>query len=160
MPASTDDLDDLDDDGGDSSGKGLRAQLEAALKRNRNLEAKVRKTELSELLTTKGFDLVKADDLAGVEDSELETRAKKIQDERIELQAELLRKALGSTGLEGDDLEALVTQTIASRKPEVADTVGRVKNLSGVPGTPASLIDSDQLHGRSAIEFGLANPTK
>lgn len=145
------------DEEDESSAKGLRAQLEQALSTNRQLADENSTMKTEKVLTAKGFSLVKPEDLKGVAAADVEAKAKTIQEEREKLQSDLLRAALQSRGIEGDDLEDMLSEMVTtSPEDETVEATKRVRSLSGVESRPAPRVDMTKLHGEQAIEAALA----
>lgn len=135
----------------------LRSKLEAALKENRKLQSDVNQFRAKETLAAKGFDLVKPEDLNGVKPDEIEARAEQIQNERKQLQQDLLRDALKKQGYDGEALDEMLSGFAADKSAETteAEQVAQARALGHAAGKPAPLVDTSKLHGLDAIRAGL-----
>lgn len=143
-------------EGGQSDGGKLRAQLEAALKSNKELQGKLSTYEVREFLGGKKLDLVKAEELAGVEPTKWEETATRIQTERTELQQTLLRQGLAQKGFSEEDIESIVSGVVTSpTEVEEAKATDRVRQVGGLAATPPLPVDPSKLHGLEAIRAGL-----
>ena len=155
----SDDLDELD-------GHGLRGRLERELREKRNLEAQIVSMKAKEILAENGFDLVKPEDLKGAKLEELESKAKALQDDRLNTARAVVRNRLERQGLEGDDLEAAVDEFFGGEAPKTREqfddedaAAGRRARTLPV-GNPAPRGDPDRLHGFDAIAAGLQATSK
>lgn len=149
------DIDD-DDEGGQSGGK-LRQKLESVLRENGDLKGEVSRYKARDVLTEKGFTLVKPEDLDGVAASDIEAKAQTIQQERQKQQEDLLRDALGRKGYEGDELEEMLADMIddTTKGTEEADQSRRVRSLGRVESKPVPRVDPSRVHGYDAIKAGI-----
>jgi hypothetical protein len=151
-----DDLDTLD-------GKGLRARLEAALADRRALQDKVVTLTSEKVLGQGGYDLVSADDLKGVKPEDIESTAKRLQDERTETAKNVVRSRFASQGLEGEELEAAVSGFFGSTEPPATGTdesadpdLEALSRARSVPaGRPTPVVDPSKLHGAEAIAYAI-----
>lgn len=151
-----------EDENGQETGGQLRQKLEAALSTNRKIEDELQAFRAKELLSEKGLDLVKPEDLKGVDPSNLESRASEIQTERRALQENLLRQALAKQGLEGEALDELVGELVGQKttNTEDAETVGRMRQVGGI-GEVLPRVDPSKVQGYDAIRAGIeANARK
>jgi acetyl-CoA acetyltransferase len=141
---------------GTEGGK-LRDQLEQALADVKRLKDENHRYKTTEVLTAKGFDLVQPEDLDGVKAEEIEARAKEIQDKRVQLQTDLLRKALEKQGFQGEQLDEMVTAFAGTKQSESeeADQVKRARQAGAAEGTPAPKVDTQKLTGLEAIRAGI-----
>ena len=147
MPDS--DLDQLD-------GRGLRSKLEEALGQNRQMSERLAELEAREVLQANGFDLVKPEDLKGIPAAEVKTRAEKIQQERVQLQDELLRKALERQGYKGEELEDAMQDLARNRAQSKggSEVLARARSL-GEGGEMITDVNPEKVHGYDAIRAGL-----
>lgn len=142
--------------GGQSDGSKLRAQLEAALKSNKDMQAKLSTYEVREFLGGKQLDLVKPEELAGVDPTKWDETATRIQTERTEMQKDLLRRALTAQGLDQETVDQMVAGTVTSTaQADEAQAINRVRQAGSVAATPPLAVDPNKLHGLDAITAGL-----
>jgi hypothetical protein len=151
-----------DDELGDEDATGLRKQLGKLGKENKALSEKLARFELKDMLTSKGFDLVKPDELVGVDVDQREKRAEELQTERRGMQEELLRKALGPMVEDTDALEGMVNDLLGKRseQSEQAEQFGRAKELSGLESLQNPIVDPRQLHTEDAITYALSQKSQ
>lgn len=101
----------VDDDGNPvdldkASGGFLRTKLEEALQENRDLAKQVSTSRADSAIREHGYSLVKPEDLAGVAPNEVETKARELQEQRIEARTDAVRSVLVERGLKDEELEA------------------------------------------------------
>lgn len=147
------------------SGKGLRAKLEEALKENRKLRSTVSDLEpyrAKDLISERGFDLVKVEDLKGVKPDEIEERAKEIQSQRVKEQEDLLRSALRRQGIDEEDLDDAVKEMLDRHdaESEEAEATRRARDVAGRDSKPVPKVNESELHSFDAITAGLAKGSK
>ena len=92
----------------EKGGKGLRAILEEVLAENRTLNADALTGKAQNVIAEHGYALVKAEDLEGVAEGELETKAQAIQEQREAERSAMREEVYRAKGLEGSDLESAV----------------------------------------------------
>jgi hypothetical protein len=151
-----------DESTNDESGSTLRQKLEAALAENQSLKVTLGTTKASQVIQEKGFTHVKPDDLKGVDLEHIEARAEAIQQERQKFLEESLKATFQAQGISDD--EELTARVQAVLGPQAAQEVaeaaayGRVQSVVG--GTPAPVVNTNQLHGREAIRAALEQRSK
>lgn len=141
-------------------GSGLRQQLEEALATNRTLTERLTTYEARDVLSGKGFDLVKPEELKGIALDQIEAKASELQQERQAMQEDLLRNVLEKQGYEGDALEEMVSEMVARKDAETeqAEATARVRGLPA--GTRTPKIDPSKLEGFDAIRASFDQPAK
>lgn len=149
-----------DEDLGGQSGGQLRAKLEEALQTNKALAEENTLYKARDVLTEKGFDLVKAEDLKGVAPDKIEEHASKLQQDRKTLQENLLRDALSKQGFEGDELDAALQRMVGeqTQASEEAEATRRVREAGSVQGSPVPRVNPEKLHGYDAIRAAMEKP--
>lgn len=155
------DDDDLDTELDQEDAKGLRGRLERAERENRKLKEQITVQTAQRLLADKGFDLVKPEELKGIDLKDLESKAEALQNERLDNARSVVRSRFMRQGLEGEDLEAAVDDFFGAPAPvtqedrdfEEASAVARARQLPA--GTSAPRIPAD-VHGFDAITAALA----
>lgn len=141
----------------DQSGSTLRQKLEAALAENASLKTTLGVSMASQVIREKGFTHVKPDDLKGVDLEHIEARAEAIQQEKQKFLEESLKATFQAQGISDD--EELTQRVQAVLGPQAAQEVaeaaayGRVQSVVG--GTPAPVVNPNQVHGREAIRVAL-----
>ena len=136
-----------EDEDEQESAKTLRTKLERALVENRTLKAE-------KILSAGNYDLVKPEDLAKVETDKLEEAATTLQAERVEIQKGLIRDTFAKRGLEGDDLEAAVTEFIGGPADE-DEALDRIAETASIGGVRPAVVNTSKLTGVAAIAAGL-----
>ena len=85
------DFGDYGDEDIEESGSSLRRKLEETLTRERQLTTELSGLKAKELITERGYGLVKVEDLVDVNLDEMSTKAEELQQERAGQQADLAR---------------------------------------------------------------------
>lgn len=144
----------------DESGSSLRRKLEETLDKNRDLTTKLTGLTAKSLIEEHGHNLVKPEDLEGVDLSEMSDTAERLQQERSSQQADLARDMLARQGLAGDELDKAVTDFLSPEATGRGTAAhGRAREVAAIGGTAAPLVNPDALHGLDAIEFALGQKT-
>lgn len=148
------------DDDSQETGGSLRTKLEAALAESKTLKDELGAMKAEKLIRDKGFSLVEADDLKGVDADKLEAKAAEVQAQKAEAQRVLIRDVLGRRhGVEGDELERLVDEYVG--EGPAADTdVDRFRASTSVAGKPAPKVNVDKLDPFEKIKYAVDNPRK
>lgn len=147
----------------DIDGSSLRKKYEAAIGELKTLRPENAKFKARDVIDTKGFTLVKPEDLEGVAPDKVEEHAQKLQEERKTQQTDLARDIFAKQGYEGDELDSVVEEFMAGKVPEREPDDAAARRFEGVraldrePSTPVSAQSTEQLHGADAIKHGLAN---
>ena len=126
----------------EESGKGLRGQLETALKRNSELDSELRKLRGKDLLGSGKFRGVTEEDLKDVSLDDLEARASAIAAERLASEKKIAETFYAKQGLDGEALTKAVEDHF-SENSEVVEQVARqerVQSLLATPGMPPSQV--------------------
>ncbi len=84
----------------------LRSKLEETLERNKELEQIATSAAAETAISEKGYGLVKPEDLVGVPPEQVETKAKALQEQRLEARTAAVRSVLVERGLKDEELEA------------------------------------------------------
>lgn len=130
----------------------LRSQLEAVLAENATLKTGLRQSQIRELVGQSTFNQVREADLEGVPDDQLKVKAEQIQNQRVDDQRQLLKRA----GLTDDQVTKVLageTVTPNTLAPEQARAAAAVTAAQGQDGLgPAPRIDESAAHGRQAIK--------
>lgn len=155
-------FEDDDDQFANEDASGLRKQLGKLGRQLKERDEKLAKYEARDLITSKGFTLVKPEEIVSVPEDEREAHAKKLHEEREGMQRDLLRTALKDRVEDEEALEELVNEVLGERaaKSDTAQHVERARELGHIDSKPAPLVDTRKLHGREAIEAAFANPKK
>lgn len=150
------------EDEDDLDPKSLRGKLAAAAKRERALTEELHGLKVKDVLTVKGFSLVKPEDLKGVDLDKVEAEAERIEKERQTLQESLLRDALKRRGFEDDELDEMVKGLAGQEAAETEDAkaISRIKGLGTLDSKPVPARNPEKLHGDEAIMAGLAAAEK
>lgn len=148
--------------GNEESGSTLRAKLEEALAREREMASELARYKAAELITQKGLKYVTPEDLAGVPLGELEDRASKLQEERQKVFELAIRRSFEAAGIAGDELEAQVKafmegqiQAPAQSAPdEFTDAMRRASQVAQMGGAPPAR-NPETMTSLEKIEAGL-----
>jgi hypothetical protein len=134
-------------EGAPESGKEFREKFERTA-----AELRAAKALLAEQ-SVQGLKYVKPEDLAEVDLTQMGARAAELEAQREQEQTNLLKAALESRGLSGDDLDAAL-QNLTGTKPatEVTETPSQVATLGRLPGTAPGKSTDDGLFGQSRLE--------
>ena len=150
------DFGDYGDEDIEESGSSLRRKLEETLTRERQLTTELSGLKAKELITERGYGLVKVEDLVDVNLDEMSTKAEELQQERAGQQADLARDMLAKRGLQGEELEQAVADFLSpGSAPGDAAARTRAKEMSAVGGSAAPLQDASGLVGLDAIEHAV-----
>jgi|SRR5579884_2612469 len=136
----------------------LRQMYEEAISQNRELAEKVTLYSAKEVLVEKGFDLVKPEDLKGVEPTKFEERAAELQKEREAQANDLLRAALLKRGVDESEVDSMLSALAGEQQAqtETAQAAARIGSVGRIEGNVEPLVNPNQLHGYDAILAGLA----
>lgn len=139
----------------------LRAKLEEALREKNQLAEENHSFKVGALLQEKNFDLVKAEDLKGVPLGEAEAKATAIQQERVNLQQELVSQFLKKSGVDETQIKEFVeglhrSNESVSEAAQATDRARQLGRMDATPLPPMGTIDQSQVHGLDAIRAGLA----
>ncbi|MBO59907.1 MAG: hypothetical protein CL440_06855 [Acidimicrobiaceae bacterium] len=141
------------------SGGALRQKLEQTLEENKLLASELSGLKAHEVISEHGLSLVEPTDLKGVDISQLEQRAREIQEDRRAQQEKLARDLLAKRGYEGEELESQLQDFLGSEPvaPTHADAeaITRAQQVGAVSGQPTSIINPETLSGVAAIEYAL-----
>lgn len=140
----------VDDDGNaldldKADGGTLRKKLEEAIAENRKLAQRVATGEAKELISSKGYNLVKPEDLADVPLDQIEVKAKELHEQRLESRKETIREVLADRhGLEGAELDAAVEDFlggggVANEGTVIEDKDLGLDDLASLPGSRPNL---------------------
>ena len=122
---------------GEEDGKSLRKKLEAALAENATLKGSVVELKAQALISEKGYKLIKASDLKGVDLDDIEKKAADLEAERFEQGKDVLKASLEARGLTGDALEEAVTQLFEqSGNVQTVTALSRLQQVGSTTGTP------------------------
>lgn len=156
-----DELDALEESGG----KGLRARLEAELKKNAKLSNQLRTETVVRVIKEKGFSRVKPEDFSDVDPALIESKAEELEAQRAASEAEVLRNALRRTGVSEDQIEAQVaalTGPAPSGEQTTttdADAWAGVRAAGQTTGGPVAP-DFSKMSAAQKMEYGLTHPAK
>lgn len=143
-----------------TDGRGLRAKLEETLAENRTLRQQNVSLLAEKVITSKGFDLVKADDLKGVALDKVEAEAARLQAERADQLRSIAESRFKAQGLQGDQLTRAVDEFVAgtggapaTQQPVDADAYGRARGIGG--GTPTPIVSGEGMSAAQKLRMGL-----
>jgi len=133
-----------------SEGGDLRSQLETALKRIKDQDQTISEFTIATVASKPDFHLVTADDLQGVPNSELDAKAKEIQQVRVEQQKSLLKSA----GLDDEAVEKVIAgEALNVSDQELDPGLQKLAGLqSGGGATRPPTVDKGAKFGREAIK--------
>lgn len=135
-------------EGGAGSGSEFRQKFEAIQAENQALRSVITTQAVS------GHDLVKPEDLTGVDAGSLMQRAAEIQEQRSAEQRELVVSGLKGLGWDDDRIQQeLAGQTVVQPKPAVSHTESLGK-IGGLP--PSREVDTSDMSPRDKIAAGIA----
>ena len=135
-----------------TEGGRLRAQLEEALQVNKQMKSKLTGYEVQAFLGSGQFDLVKPDDLSGVDPSKREETAKEIQADRQEQQRTLLKSALSKQGFDEETIEQMVNGEVAANPDQgAAEATQRIRDVGRFSAQPPPKVDMTRVTGIDAI---------
>ena len=136
----------------EESGSTLRTKLEEALAANKELSTRVSAMTADKVISDNGYDLVSADDLAGVSPDDIAEKAEALQQERLELTAKVLQGRLGID--DPDQVKALLEGQSDGEK----EARRRIKEVGSTTGDAPRGVDSkfDGKVGPSRIAAALS----
>jgi hypothetical protein len=147
-----------------TDGRGLRAKLEETLGENKQLRTQMRGLLADKVITSKGFDLVTVNDLAGVDLDKIETEAARLQTERTEQYRTFAESRFKAQGLQGDALTKAVDEFVkgspgqAGGAPVDAGAYERARGVGG--GTPTPQYSGEGLSASAKLRAGLEQASK
>lgn len=153
--------------GQESSGKGLRAQLESTIAERDRYRAEVAELRAREVLRSGNFSFVGADDLKGVDPDKVEERAKALQEERAKVFRQGIEARFRQQGLTGEELDRAVEQFLdiqpsseVSFDEQAAYSRARSAGAGASP-TPPPLVNPEKMSAQEKIEHALRHaPSK
>lgn len=138
----------------ESTGGGLRAQLEAAL-----ADKKAAHQLLAEHLVGQ-FKHVRLEDFAGVSVSQYASHAAQVEQQRLVEREGLLREELAARGFAEGDLDSVMTQLRGTPAPQPDSPASRTAQLGGLPSSPVAFEGKPPETGREWIMAGLRQAEK
>jgi hypothetical protein len=148
-------MSDAPEGGTESTGGGLRAQLEAALADKKALQ----QAHIETLIGQYGH--VRAEDFAGISASQYASHAAQVEQQRIAERDSLLREALVAKGIADGDLDSVISQLKAPAEPPASSTpASRTASLGGLAGAPATFEGKPPETSREWILAGLRQAEK
>lgn len=125
------------------TGKGLRQQLEAALKQNAELTALVRDSKVNELLQGGKYTLVSASDLKDVPLDQIEAKAEELHKQHLAIGQEAMKAQLALRGLPAAEVESIIADVFsadaeARQQKGVYDRLKQVGSTTGAPPARAA----------------------
>jgi hypothetical protein len=143
-------------EGQPESGTALRDRLEAEIARNKALTAQLATASVV------GLKHVVAEDLEGVDPTQMAAKAAELEQSRIDQGNALLAAALEARGLSGADLDTAVKAlagagaTPAPAPVQDQGVAGRVASLGQLGGTPVTNRQAEGLTGMDKVEAFIA----
>lgn len=157
MSIEFDEIDEIEEREG---GKGLRRKLEETLTKLAKVNTEITTYRAEKIVREKGLNLVKAEELSGIPEGELVTRAEKLQTERLAERKQIAREMLEKRGLSGDELESELDSFLEPAGVAVTDAFEGVNDVGRIQGDFSPTIDPGKLHGVAAIEYALEKAGK
>jgi hypothetical protein len=137
-----------------TTGSGLRAQLEAALAAVASLTSENVSYKAKELISAKGYKHVTPEQLKEVKPEELEAKADELEQAGAATEVAVLTRVLTAQGLSAEDLESSIKAlTGTSQSDEAIETLSRVRSATQLTGTPPPKPGEEvkDLHGPELI---------
>jgi hypothetical protein len=145
------------DEGGAGSGSKLRQKLEEALSTNRKLAEEVSSFRAREVISSKGFKHVSAQDLAGVPLDQLEAKAAEIEQDKLAQREAVLREVLSEKGMPEQELEKAVKALVGDAPgDQTTSALGRMSQLAKSGGSVPPPVAQEGLFGPSRLRAALA----
>lgn len=141
----------------EEGGSGLRRKLEDALRQNAELTGKVALYEAGQLISEKGYTLVKPEDLSGVKPNELEAKAEALQQQREGERKSLVREMLAKKGYADAELDLAVDEWFAGEGFEAdGSDFAEITEADSLGGRPVKRISPEQMSPLEKLEAGLS----
>lgn len=131
------------------AGGTLRAKLEAALAEKRELESQLVPLKAAQVIGSKGYKYVTADDLKDVSLTEIEAKAATLEAQKEAMRLDVVKQILAEQGVDEASLESAAKRFIGAEKSETnADVSTRLAGLSRIGG---EIPESDVERGKTGV---------
>lgn len=162
MPDPIDDLEQIDDND-PGSGSKLRRIISQLSNENKALKSQVTSFTARDVISTKGLQFVKVDDLVNLDPDEIETKAAELEQERRSDFESTLRARLETQGLSGSDLDSEVARILegngsapAGSTSSVPEGVDRARAAAGAAAGPVPAVNPANLDAKQKFSFAFS----
>lgn len=140
------------------SGGSLRKTLEETLKERNELASQLVGYRAQDLIVSKQWQHVTAEDLKNVKLEELEAKGAELETSKAALKEAVLKEVLEAQGIAGDDLTAAIEALVGkTRGDDTTAALARMRAATSAPGSAPGKPEQSGLFGASRIRAALGD---